>query len=125
MFTAGSLLRPFSAIRVCARRPTDYALVKRLRQQGHSPSKPFASDVKAIGCGSVGLSMSESLARTHGTLSLNANGSFTYTPSANANDGGLDSNVARLQGHIPNFVTVFWLLTVTTLPSGWMASACP
>src|SRR5207249_3383958 len=42
----------------------------------------------------------------HGTLSLNANGSFTYTPAANyngpdsftykANDGSLDSNVATV-----------------------------
>src|SRR5262249_11914186 len=43
---------------------------------------------------------------THGTLALNANGSFTYTPAANyngtdsftykANDGSLDSNVATV-----------------------------
>ena len=40
---------------------------------------------------------------THGTLTLNANGSFTYTPAANyngadsftyqANDGALNSNI--------------------------------
>ncbi|PYR92017.1 MAG: hypothetical protein DMF84_14655, partial [Acidobacteria bacterium] len=43
---------------------------------------------------------------THGTLTLNANGSFTYTPAANyngpdsftykANDGALDSNIATV-----------------------------
>src|SRR5262249_39085350 len=43
---------------------------------------------------------------SHGALTLNANGSFTYTPNANyngndsftykANDGGLDSNVATV-----------------------------
>ena len=43
---------------------------------------------------------------THGTLTLNANGGFTYTPAANyngadsftykANDGSLDSNVATV-----------------------------
>src|SRR5439155_15347512 len=43
---------------------------------------------------------------SHGNLSLNANGSFTYTPTANfngtdsftykANDGALDSNVATV-----------------------------
>src|SRR5207245_1355323 len=43
---------------------------------------------------------------SHGTLALNANGGFTYTPAANyngldsfsykANDGGLDSNVATV-----------------------------
>src|SRR5262249_58120311 len=43
---------------------------------------------------------------THGTLTLNANGSFSYTPSANYNgpdsfsykvsDGSLDSNVATV-----------------------------
>jgi len=43
---------------------------------------------------------------THGVLSLNANGSFTYTPAANfngsdsftykANDGSLDSNLATV-----------------------------
>src|SRR5207245_2518026 len=43
---------------------------------------------------------------THGTLTLNANGSFTYTPAANfngadsftytANDGALGSNVATV-----------------------------
>ena len=43
---------------------------------------------------------------SHGTLTLNANGSFTYTPAANyngtdsftykANDGSLDSNVATV-----------------------------
>src|SRR5207253_454100 len=43
---------------------------------------------------------------SHGTLSLNANGSFTYTPAANyngadsftykANDGSADSNVATV-----------------------------
>src|SRR5262249_17009320 len=42
----------------------------------------------------------------HGTLTLNSNGSFTYTPAADyngpdsftykANDGGLDSNVATV-----------------------------
>src|SRR2546425_2844811 len=43
---------------------------------------------------------------THGSLALNANGSFTYTPASNyngpdsftfkANDGSLDSNVATV-----------------------------
>src|SRR5207247_3105883 len=43
---------------------------------------------------------------THGTLTLSANGSFTYTPAANyngpdsftykANDGSLDSNLATV-----------------------------
>ena len=45
----------------------------------------------------------------HGTLTLNANGSFTYTPAANyngpdsftykANDGTADSNVATVTHH--------------------------
>ena len=43
---------------------------------------------------------------THGTLTLNANGSFTYTPAANyngtdsftyqASDGALNSNIATV-----------------------------
>src|SRR5262249_31269611 len=48
----------------------------------------------------------------HGSLSLNPDGSFTYTPNANyngpdsfsykANDGGADSNVATLSiNHTP------------------------
>jgi VCBS repeat-containing protein len=58
----------------------------------------------------------------HGTLTLSANGSFTYTPAANyngadsftykANDGGLDSNVATVYitvnavNDVPSSVTV-------------------
>jgi VCBS repeat-containing protein len=58
---------------------------------------------------------------SHGTLTLNANGSFTYTPAANyngpdsftykANDGGLDSNVATVS------------LTVTAVNDAPVASA--
>lgn len=34
-----------------------------LRQQGHSPSNPFTSDVKAIGCGSVMIALNANGAR--------------------------------------------------------------
>ena len=44
-------------------RPLDQTLVNHLRQQGHSPTNPFTSDIKAVGCGSVMIALNANGAR--------------------------------------------------------------